>query len=162
MRVTMRTNITGFRNGEPWPAPGESFDVPDNEAEGLIANGYAKEAIDEAPTEHGDQTADADSDEGADPDSDEEAVDGPDETVAGSPADAEMIGIVGDPGETATLESAGDGILGDQIVNLDELDREQLLAYADEHDIDVNRRLGEAKLRDAIVSAPVPPVVTAE
>lgn len=60
MRVTMRTNITGYRNGAPWPAPGESIDLPDSEAAGLVANGYAKEATDEGPAEHDDQAPDVD------------------------------------------------------------------------------------------------------
>jgi len=39
--VRMKINITGSRNGEPWPAPGGTLDVPDHEAADLIAAGYA-------------------------------------------------------------------------------------------------------------------------
>lgn len=41
MLVRMKTRIGGYRNGEPWPAPGGTIDVPAHEAHGLIANGYA-------------------------------------------------------------------------------------------------------------------------
>lgn len=57
MRVRMLTNITGSRNGEEWPRPGGTLDVPDHEGVDLIANGYAEpveasepaEAVGEAP-----------------------------------------------------------------------------------------------------------------
>lgn len=154
MRVTMRTTFTGFRNGEPWPAAGETIDVTDHEAASLISNGYAKEAIDEAATEHDDTQADVDSDAQAD-------VDDGGEAEPGSDADLEAIEVA--PGETATLEDDGEPAEPlPEVVNLDELDREQLLAYADEHGIDVNRRLGEENLRAAIAEAPIPPVVSAD
>lgn len=41
MQVTMRIAIGGYRNGQEWPAPGGTIDVPDHEAADLIANGYA-------------------------------------------------------------------------------------------------------------------------
>lgn len=44
MRVVMRVNITGYRDGVPWPEVGGLVDVPDHEAEGLVANGYAEPA----------------------------------------------------------------------------------------------------------------------
>lgn len=44
MLVRMKTNITGYRNEEPWPEVGETIDVPEHEAEQLIANGYAEPA----------------------------------------------------------------------------------------------------------------------
>lgn len=49
MNVTMIRQISGSRDGVDWPAPGESIDVPDEEAAGLIANGLAKEADEPAP-----------------------------------------------------------------------------------------------------------------
>lgn len=49
MRVEMLTQISGTRNGEEWPAPGATIEVPAHEAAGLILAGYAKEATD-APT----------------------------------------------------------------------------------------------------------------
>lgn len=42
MLVRMKIQIGGYRNGEPWPAIGDPIDVPDHEAESLIANGYAE------------------------------------------------------------------------------------------------------------------------
>lgn len=48
MRVRMTTNITGFRDGEPWPAVGDDLDVGDAEGEQLIVNGYA-ELVDGSP-----------------------------------------------------------------------------------------------------------------
>lgn len=41
MRVTMKARITGTRNGADWPAPGETVDLPNDEAELLVANGLA-------------------------------------------------------------------------------------------------------------------------
>lgn len=41
MRVTMKARIAGTRNGEDWPAPGEAIDLPQDEAELLVANGLA-------------------------------------------------------------------------------------------------------------------------
>lgn len=48
MLVRMKTRIGGYRNGEPWPAPGETIDVPAHEAHGLIANGYATQERDDS------------------------------------------------------------------------------------------------------------------
>jgi hypothetical protein len=44
MIVTMLRQVSGTRDGVDWPAPGESIDVPDDEAESLIGNGLAKAA----------------------------------------------------------------------------------------------------------------------
>jgi len=41
VRVTMKARITGTRNGVDWPAPGETVDLPQDEAEQLVANGLA-------------------------------------------------------------------------------------------------------------------------
>lgn len=41
MRVIMRARLTGTRNGVEWPAPGEPVDLPQDEAELLVANGLA-------------------------------------------------------------------------------------------------------------------------
>lgn len=41
MRVQMRVLITGTRNGEDWPAVGGVVDLPDAEAQDLIAAGLA-------------------------------------------------------------------------------------------------------------------------
>ncbi len=41
MIVTMRRQISGTRDGVDWPAPGETIDVPDDEAAQLISLGHA-------------------------------------------------------------------------------------------------------------------------
>lgn len=41
MMITMRRQISGTRDGVDWPAPGESIDLPDDEAAQLIALGHA-------------------------------------------------------------------------------------------------------------------------
>jgi hypothetical protein len=46
MIVTMLRQLTGTRDGVEWPAPGESIDVPDNEAASLIGLGLAEAATD--------------------------------------------------------------------------------------------------------------------
>lgn len=78
MLVRMKTRIGGYRNGEPWPAPGGTIDVPAHEAHGLIANGYAVleheladgDVVDEVQAV--DETANVDADE---TDNDEEQAD---------------------------------------------------------------------------------------
>lgn len=42
MRVKMAQQISGLLNGEPWPAPGETVDLPDDEVTRLVANGMAE------------------------------------------------------------------------------------------------------------------------
>ncbi len=49
MNVTMLRKVSGTRDGVDWPDPGESIDVPDEEAAGLIGNGLAKAADEPAP-----------------------------------------------------------------------------------------------------------------
>lgn len=80
---------------------------------------------------------------------------------AAEPAAEPAEGIEVQPGETAELVDgdADPGAPSEPIVNLDELDRDQLLEYAEKHGLEVNRRLGEANLRKAISEAPLPPVV---
>lgn len=53
--VRMLSTVSGSRDGVAWPAPGETIDVPDDEAEGLIASGVAEPA----DTKH-DETPSAD------------------------------------------------------------------------------------------------------
>lgn len=43
MRVTMRGDISGTRDGVDWPARGGFVDLPDDEAAQLVANGMAIE-----------------------------------------------------------------------------------------------------------------------
>ena len=42
MRVTLTTFISGTRNGEAWPEVGSVIDLPADEAQDMIANGYAE------------------------------------------------------------------------------------------------------------------------
>jgi len=37
----MKVDVTGTRNGDPWPARGEEIDLPDDEAKDLCAAGIA-------------------------------------------------------------------------------------------------------------------------
>ncbi len=46
MRVQLLTAITGTRDGQDWPAAGESVDLPDAEARDMIAAGLAAEVAD--------------------------------------------------------------------------------------------------------------------
>lgn len=39
MRVEIRVQITGLRDGQPWPAPGQVVDLPDAEAVDMLAAG---------------------------------------------------------------------------------------------------------------------------
>jgi len=48
MQVKLLVDISGTRNGEPWPGRGESVDLPEDEARAMIAVGMAAEAGDEA------------------------------------------------------------------------------------------------------------------
>lgn len=43
MRVRMDVQISGTRDGQDWPAPGEEIDVTDVEAKDLIATGQASD-----------------------------------------------------------------------------------------------------------------------
>ena len=50
MKVRMKTQITGTRDGVRWPAPGGVVDLPSREAAKLVDAGFA-EAVAEAPVE---------------------------------------------------------------------------------------------------------------
>ena len=41
-KVKMLITISGERNGADWPAIGETIDVPKDEADQLVSNGYAE------------------------------------------------------------------------------------------------------------------------
>lgn len=41
MRVRMKVTISGTRDGEPWPEKNGVVDLPDGEAEQMIASGLA-------------------------------------------------------------------------------------------------------------------------
>lgn len=44
MRIRMKVEMSGTRNGHPWPARGEVVDIPTGEAQHLVASGIAEEA----------------------------------------------------------------------------------------------------------------------
>jgi hypothetical protein len=44
MQVRMLQPISGTRNDQPWPAPGEVIDLPDDEASDLVRSGVAERA----------------------------------------------------------------------------------------------------------------------
>ncbi|MBO0917534.1 hypothetical protein [Streptomyces laculatispora] len=44
MKVRMKVQMSGTRNGEEWPARGEVADLPTGEAQHLVASGIAEEA----------------------------------------------------------------------------------------------------------------------
>lgn len=51
MRVRMTTQVSGSRNGQPWPEPGVEVDLPDVEARAAIRSGNAVD-----PSEHTGET----------------------------------------------------------------------------------------------------------
>ena len=42
MRVRMKVAVSGFRDGDPWPAPGGEIVVPDDEGASLCHHGIAE------------------------------------------------------------------------------------------------------------------------
>lgn len=50
MRVRMKIQISGSRNGAYWPAAGGEIDLPDREAEKMLAAGTVEAAV-AAPVE---------------------------------------------------------------------------------------------------------------
>ena len=42
MKIRMKADVSGSRNGQPWPARGETLELPDDEAANLCANGMAE------------------------------------------------------------------------------------------------------------------------
>ncbi|MEU0831294.1 hypothetical protein [Streptomyces sp. NPDC005969] len=59
----MRVDVSGTRNGEPWPTKGSTVELPQDEAKNLIAIGLAVEADDEEPGEPAEENAQAPVDE---------------------------------------------------------------------------------------------------
>lgn len=51
MLVRMNRQITGYRNGEEWPAPGGTIEVPDHEGADLVRAGLATAANPEEVTD---------------------------------------------------------------------------------------------------------------
>lgn len=48
MRIRMKTQVSGSRNGVPWPPRGGVLDVPDDEGAELCASGVSVPVADEA------------------------------------------------------------------------------------------------------------------
>jgi len=44
MKIKMRVSITGTRDGQEWPAAGETIDLPADEANALVDAGLAEAA----------------------------------------------------------------------------------------------------------------------
>jgi len=61
MKIRMKVDISGTRNGEPWPARGEIIDLPTDEAQSLIdsdmAETIAKAKAETAAVELAEETA---------------------------------------------------------------------------------------------------------
>jgi len=51
MRIRMKVQMSGTRNGQPWPPVGEPVDLPAGEAQRLCASGIAKDIPDEEEVE---------------------------------------------------------------------------------------------------------------
>ncbi len=51
MKVRMKTQITGTRNAQRWPAPGGEVTLPDNEGADLCAAGLAEPVAERAQPE---------------------------------------------------------------------------------------------------------------
>mgnify|MGYP006058158817 FL=1 len=51
MKVRMKTQLTGTRNGVRWPAPGGEVTLPDNEGADLCAAGLAEPVAERAQPE---------------------------------------------------------------------------------------------------------------
>jgi len=51
VKVRMKTQITGTRNGVRWPAPGGEVSLPDNEGADLCAQGLAEPVAERAKPE---------------------------------------------------------------------------------------------------------------
>jgi len=49
-KVTMKRQVSGTRNGKPWPKAGETVEVSDDEAASLIRQGNATSADDGPPS----------------------------------------------------------------------------------------------------------------
>lgn len=49
MRIRMKVEMSGTRNGEPWPKRGEVAELPTAEAAHLVGAGIAEQVPDEVP-----------------------------------------------------------------------------------------------------------------
>lgn len=51
MKIRMKIQMSGTRNGQRWPKAGETADIPTGEATHLVASGIAEQVTDEQVTE---------------------------------------------------------------------------------------------------------------
>lgn len=51
MKIRMKVQMSGTRNGQRWPKAGETADIPTGEALHLVASGIAEEVTDEQAAE---------------------------------------------------------------------------------------------------------------
>ncbi|WP_282686325.1 MULTISPECIES: hypothetical protein [unclassified Streptomyces] len=51
MRIRMKIALSGLRNGKPWPAVGQTTELPTGEAQHLVASGIAEEVKGDPPAE---------------------------------------------------------------------------------------------------------------
>lgn len=80
MRVKMKVQLSGARNGELWPEPGGVIDLPDDEAANLCGSGVAEPVVADVvesavPAADDVETAVADDVELSEPPADEQRAD---------------------------------------------------------------------------------------
>ncbi|HCA86372.1 MAG TPA: hypothetical protein DEQ61_13230 [Streptomyces sp.] len=51
MKIRMKVEMSGTRNGQPWPKPGEVVELPTAEAAHLVASGVAEQVAEPKPVE---------------------------------------------------------------------------------------------------------------
>jgi hypothetical protein len=51
VKIKLKVDLTGTRNGVDWPARGEEFEVPDEEGRELCASGIAEPVKEDPKTE---------------------------------------------------------------------------------------------------------------
>lgn len=158
MRVTMKTRIGGFRNGQEWPAPGGHLDVPDHEARDLIAAGYAEAApvpdIDIAKARKA-ELVDYATQIGVD--IDPKAPIAQIRAVLSGDPDAPTPDPGRDrpePGDSPRL-GEGSGEEAVEVDGLNDLDKGQLLDLAADLNISVNPALDTDEIREALAAAGV-------
>lgn len=151
MRVVMTVGIGGFRNGEPWPAAGDTIDLPDLEAADLIAAGYASPGEDQGPVF--DPSTATKAGVLAWAEARGVALDrkAPVKTLRAKAA-AIIAGRHTDPDEQAPASDAGED-QDPQSAGLDDMDKGQLLDVAAEHNISVNPALSEDEIRAVVAAA---------
>lgn len=49
MKVELRTQFSGLRDGKPWPARGEAIELPDDEAVELLNAGHVAPILADEP-----------------------------------------------------------------------------------------------------------------